>query len=89
LANRSNRTRWAGSAAAISAWLSIGWIQHDRINDAEDVTEGAHVVAPLRQVPRLARPILAAAVATVVEIDDLRNIGQQGVQRPFTVTCMA
>mgnify|MGYP003694260805 CR=1 FL=1 len=50
--------------------------------DAERVTERAHVVAPLRQIPALPRAILAAAVAAMVEIDDLGDIGQSRVGRP-------
>ena len=56
--------------------------EHDRIDDAERVAERAHVIAPLRQIPALARAVLAAAVAAMVEIDDLGDIGQGGVGRP-------
>jgi hypothetical protein len=35
-----------------------------------------HVLAPLRQIPAVSRAVLAAAIAAVVEIDDLGNIGQ-------------
>ena len=50
--------------------------EHDRIDDAERLAECAHVVAPLRQIPALARAVLAAAVAAMVEIDDLGDVGQ-------------
>ena len=56
--------------------------EHDRIDDAERVAERAHVVAPLRQIPALPRAILAAAVAAMVEIDDLGDIGQGRVGGP-------
>ena len=46
-----------------------GRTEHDRVDDAERVTERTHIVAPLRQVPARARAILAAAVAAVVEVD--------------------
>src|SRR5215207_1116818 len=58
-----------------------GRAEHDRVRNAERVTERAHVVAPVRQLPCLSRTILAAAVAAMVEIDDLGNIGQGGVGR--------
>jgi hypothetical protein len=56
--------------------------EHDRIDDAGRVAEGAHVIAPLGQIPVLLRAVLAAAVAAMVEIDDLGNVGQGGVGRP-------
>jgi len=56
--------------------------EHDRIDDAERITERAHVVAPLRQIPALPGAILAATVAAVVEIDDLGDVGQGRVGGP-------
>ena len=56
--------------------------EHDRIDDAERVAECAHVVAPLRQIPALARAVLATAVAAVIEIDDLGDVGQSRVGGP-------
>jgi hypothetical protein len=56
--------------------------EHDRTRDAERLAEGVHVVAPLRQIPALARAVLAAADAAMVEIDDLGKVGQGGVGRP-------
>ena len=56
--------------------------QHDRIDDAKRLAERVHVVAPLRQIPALARAVLAAAVAAMVEIDDLGDIGQSRIGRP-------
>ena len=53
----------------------------DRSDDAEVVAKRAHVIAPLRQVPALARSVLAAPVAAMIEIDDLRGIGQRRVGR--------
>jgi hypothetical protein len=51
-----------------------GSTEHDRTDDAERLAERSDVVAPLRQIPSLARPVLAAAIAAVVEIDDLGNV---------------
>ena len=51
-------------------------------DDAERVTERAHVITPLRQIPALLGTILAAAVAAMVEIDDLGDVGQSGVGGP-------
>ena len=59
-----------------------GCAEHDRRDDAEGLAERAHVIAPLRQVPAFARPVLAAPVAAMVEIDDLGDVGQRGVSRP-------
>ena len=56
--------------------------EHDRIDDAERITERAHVVAPLRQIPALPGAILAATVAAMVEIDDLGDVGQGRVGGP-------
>ena len=55
--------------------------QHDRIDDAQGVAERAHVVAPLRQVPALPGTVLAAAIAAMVEIDDLGDVRQGRVGR--------
>src|SRR6266436_8692014 len=46
------------------------------IGDAEGIAECAYVVAPLLQVPAFARTILASAIASMIQIDDLRDIGQ-------------
>ena len=54
----------------------------DRIGDPHGVAERPHVVAPLRQIPAFSRAVLAAAIAAVVEIDDLGNIGQGRLSRP-------
>ena len=56
--------------------------QHDRIDDAQRLAERVHVVAPLRQIPALPRAVLAAAVAAMVEIDDLGDVGQSRIGRP-------
>ena len=53
--------------------------QHDRIDDAQGVAERAHVVAPLRQGPGLFGAILAAAIAAMVEVDDLGDLRQAAV----------
>jgi hypothetical protein len=55
--------------------------EHDWIGDAQRLAEGADIVAPLRQIPALPRAVLAAAVAAMVDVDDLRDIGQGGVGR--------
>jgi hypothetical protein len=52
-----------------------GGAEDDRALDSERFAKTPDVVPPLRQVPCLARPRLAASVAPVVELDDLRNIG--------------
>jgi hypothetical protein len=54
----------------------------DRIGDPQGVAERPHVVTSLRQTPAFSRPVLAAAIAAVVEIDDLGNIGQGRLSRP-------
>ena len=51
--------------------------EHDRLLDAERVAEVAHVVAPLGEVPLLGRAAIAAAVAAVVEVDELRRVGER------------
>jgi hypothetical protein len=55
--------------------------EHNGINDAQSVAEGADVVAPLRERPSLRGTVLAASVAAVIEIDDLGDVGQCGVGR--------
>ncbi len=55
--------------------------EHDRALDSERLAEGVYVVGPLRERPRLRRAGIAAAVAAMVEIDDLGDIGQGGVGR--------
>jgi hypothetical protein len=52
--------------------------QHNGLLDADSVAEGANVVAPLRQVPVRRVAMLAAAVAAVVEIDELGDICEMG-----------
>jgi hypothetical protein len=56
--------------------------QDNRIDDAKRLAERMHVVAPLREIPARARAVLAAAIAAMVEIDDLGNIGQSRIGRP-------
>jgi hypothetical protein len=56
--------------------------EHDRIDDAKHFAEDAYVVAPLHQIPALARAVLTAAVAAMVEIDDLANVSEGGVGGP-------
>ena len=50
---------------------------HDRLLDVECVAERGDVVAPLLERPLLARPCVAATVATVVVDDDLRPFAQR------------
>src|SRR6267143_6242312 len=48
----------------------------DRLRNPEDVAESTHVVAPLRQGPGLLRTGFTAAISTMIQEDDLRDIGQ-------------
>src|SRR6266852_2141291 len=57
--------------------------QHDQTGDAQSVAECADVVTPLRQVPAFSRSILAAAVAAMVKINDLSDVGQGRVGWPI------
>jgi hypothetical protein len=50
--------------------------EYDRIRNAQDIAERAHVIAPLRQVPAFPRAILASTIASMVEVDHLGNVGQ-------------
>ena len=50
--------------------------QYDRALDFQRVAERAQVVAPLRQIPFLGIAAIAAAVPAMIEIDDLRYLGQ-------------
>ena len=50
----------------------------DRMRDPERVAECADVVGPPRQGPGLRRAEIAAAVAAMVEEDDLGDVGQRG-----------
>jgi hypothetical protein len=49
--------------------------------DAKHIAESTHVVAPLSERPRLLWPSIAAAVAAVVQVDDLGAVGQARVRR--------
>jgi len=51
--------------------------EHHRLLDAERVAEGAHVVGPLCEVPLLGRAAIAATIAAVVEVDELRDIDER------------
>ena len=48
----------------------------DRLLDAQRVAEHPHIVAPLRQIPVGRVSVLAAAIAAVVEVDDLCDVGE-------------
>ena len=48
----------------------------DWVRNPEDVAEGTHVVAPLRQGPGLLRTGFTATISAMVQEDDLRDIGQ-------------
>ena len=65
------RMRWMARRVSKRDHAAERRAQHDRIDDAQGVAERAHVVAPLRQGPRLFGTVLAAAVAAMVEVDDL------------------
>ena len=54
---------------------------HNRLLDAQRLAEATHIVTPLRQVPVCGITVFAAAVATVVEVDHLRDVGQAGEDR--------
>ena len=54
-----------------------GVAQHDRPDDPERVAECPDVIAPLRQIPGFGIGVSAAAVATVVKIDELRHVAQR------------
>src|SRR6267378_8266527 len=53
--------------------------EDDRTDDAQDLAERMHVVAPLRQVPALSRAILASTIASMIEVDDLSDVGQRRI----------
>src|SRR5436190_23669486 len=55
--------------------------EHDRMDDAERVAERPPVVTPLRQRPGLFRAGIAAAVAAMVEINDLCDVGEGRIGR--------
>ena len=48
--------------------------QDDGTDDAQGVAEDAHVVGPLRQRPQRLRSMFTAAVASVVQVDELSHI---------------
>ena len=50
--------------------------QDDRALNTKHVAEGAHVVAPLGERPRLLWPSITATVTPVIQVDDLGAIGQ-------------
>src|SRR3712207_2605567 len=77
-ANEDQLRRMSGVASSVrqSDRAAEGHAQDDRLGDAQDLAERAHVIAPLRQGPSLLRPGLAAAIPSMVEIDDLRDIRQ-------------
>jgi hypothetical protein len=50
--------------------------QDDGALDAKHLAERAHVVAPLRERPRLPWPGLTATVAPVIQVDDLSAVNQ-------------
>jgi hypothetical protein len=58
-----------------------GGTQHDWVDDTERFTEHPNIITPLRQIPALPRSVAAAAIAAMVEIDNLDDIGQSRVSR--------
>src|SRR5260370_14846195 len=55
------------------------YAEDDRIHDAERVAERAYVVAPLRQVPAFPPTILASAIASMIQVDNLSDVRQDRV----------
>src|SRR5258706_8154366 len=58
-----------------------GRAQDERAGDVQNVAERTHVIAPLRKVPSSLGTILAATVASVIEKNDLGDVGQSRVCR--------
>ena len=56
--------------------------EHDRLFDAEAIAECLHVVAPLVQGPGCGRARLAAAIAAVIDVEHLRDVGEVIEIRP-------
>ncbi len=48
--------------------------EHDRPLDFQRLAKRAHIVAPLREIPLRRIAVIAAAVAAMVEIHDLRSL---------------
>jgi hypothetical protein len=56
--------------------------QHDGLDDAQRVAQAHDVVGEGVQRPLLRRPAVAAAVAAVVVVDHLRDVGHAAEERP-------
>jgi len=50
--------------------------ENDGVDDSQDLAEGAHVITPLCEIPALPRAVFASAIAAVVQVDDLGDVGQ-------------
>ena len=48
--------------------------EHDRMLDFQRLAKRAHVVAPLREIPFRRIAVIAAPVAAMVEVHDLRSL---------------
>jgi len=55
--------------------------QEYRASDAQDIAEGAHIIAPLRQIPAFRGTVLTSTIASMIQIDDLSDISQGRVCR--------
>jgi hypothetical protein len=54
-----------------------GLAEHDRPLDAERITEGPDILAPLCQRPAVGRTGITAPHAAVIEIDNLDQVGER------------
>src|SRR4029077_10582708 len=54
-----------------------GVAHHDWAFDFERVTKGPYVVGPMVQRPAVARGAIATALAAMVEVDQLGNLGKR------------
>ncbi len=69
---------WSGWRAGVEHGDEApeGLAEHDRPLDLERLAEGAHVVGPLGEVPAVGGAAVAAALAAVVQVDDLGDVPQ-------------
>ena len=55
--------------------------QHDRLADAQRIAQPHHVIGKGVERPLVGRPPVAAAVAAVIDVDNLRHVGKLREQR--------
>ena len=55
--------------------------EHDRPLDLQGLAQGFQVIGPLVEVPALRAAAIAAAVAAVIDIDELGDVDKLGVLR--------